>query len=36
MSSAPLRALVVGDRFIGAGLFAERLRAAAAERDAAD
>jgi D-3-phosphoglycerate dehydrogenase len=33
MSSTPLRALVVGDRFIGSGLFAERLRAAAAECD---
>src|SRR3954469_11157559 len=33
MSSALLRALVVGDRFIGAGLFADRLRTAAAERN---
>src|SRR4051794_39188184 len=33
MSSAPVRTLVVGDRFIGADLFADRLRAAATERD---
>lgn len=32
MTPGPLRALVVGDRFIGAELFADRLGAAAAER----